>query len=65
MKVPAYFKRDEEPPSFKDIVTNRLKYFGGCGVHEISLSGLHKLTFAALETFFSKQKLKMIKYKNY
>ena len=49
-------------PTFIDhIFTNHPK----CCLYETSLSDFHKLTFTVLKMYYVKQKLKIIKYRDY
>ena len=64
-KEPTCYKNVDEPTSIDHILTNHARCFQHSGVYETGLSDFQKLTFTVLEMFYAKQKLRIIKYRDY
>ena len=65
IKKPTCFKNPDNPKVIDLLLTNRPKSFCNSDTLETGLSHFHKLTLTVPKTYFKKQALKTINYRNY
>ena len=65
IKEPTRYKNVDKLTSIDHILTNHARYFQHSGIYETGLSDFHKLIFTVLKMFYSKQKPRIIKYRDY
>ena len=65
IKEPTCYKNVDRPTPIDHILTNHGRCFQHSGISDFFLSDSHKLTFTVLKMFYAKQKLRIIKYRDY
>ena len=65
IKEPTCYKNVDKPTSIDLILTNHARCFQHSGIHEMGLPDFQKLTCTVLKMFYAKQKLRIIKYRDY
>ena len=65
VKEPTFFKNPDNPSCIDLFLTNKPRTFQCTITIETGLSDFHKLVVTVLKTFYKKQRLKIIHYRNY